>query len=108
MKIIPKVWGREEWLGNNDKYCGKLLFINKNAISSLHRHLIKQETFYCLSGEVELEVDNDVRRLTHRTPAVTLNPGMWHRFKGITEAELLEISTHHEDTDVERKEESQC
>ena len=33
-KHVPKGWGYEKWIVNNDKYCGKLLFFNKGKKKS--------------------------------------------------------------------------
>ncbi len=46
-----KVWGREEWLVNTDKYCGKFLNVDKGYRSSIHHHRNKDETFYLLEGK---------------------------------------------------------
>ena len=37
-----KAWGKEIWMVNNDKYCGKLLCFNKKSKFSMHYHLIKE------------------------------------------------------------------
>ncbi len=101
--IVDKVWGYEEWLVNNDKYCGKLLHIDEGAKCSYHYHPIKQETFYCLGGRVELTV-NGVEFLLEEP--YTINPNTPHSFYGITDAIILEVSTHHEEGDVVRLNES--
>ena len=52
MKEVKKVWGKEVWIANCPKYCGKLLYLDEGAVSSMHYHREKQETFYALSGQV--------------------------------------------------------
>lgn len=105
IKQVPKAWGKEEWIVNNKKYCGKLLHLNKGAWISLHLHPVKQETFYILSGLVYLIVEhNDYCLKTGET--VTILPGQKHQFTGMTHAIILEISTHHSDKDVVRFSES--
>ena len=99
MKEVKKVWGHEEWLVNNDKYCGKLLHLDKGAQCSFHYHPIKQETFHCLAGEVMLSVKGVEFLLKE---PYTINPDTTHSFYGITDAVILEISTHHSDSDVVR------
>ena len=50
LNIVDKVWGREEWIVNNEKYCGKKLILKKGYSCSMHHHKIKDETFYILSS----------------------------------------------------------
>lgn len=50
---IEKGWGGEDWIVNNELYCGKLLNFEKDKKMSLHYHRIKDETFYCI-GTVRL------------------------------------------------------
>jgi len=102
VKIVPKVWGCEEWIVNNDKYCGKLLKIKKGAQSSLHYHIKKMETFYCIKGQVRLEIDGKGYILNPYSRPKTILQGQMHQFGGISDATLLEISTHHDDNDVVR------
>lgn len=51
---VKKVWGDEQWLVNNEKYCSKFLNLNQGYTCSLHYHAIKDETFYVLTGTVEI------------------------------------------------------
>ena len=55
IKKVDKVWGSEEWIVNNDKYCGKILNLKKGFRGSVHHHKNKNETFYLLEGRVLLE-----------------------------------------------------
>jgi len=106
MKQVPKVWGSELWLVNEPEYCGKLLFLDKGATCSYHRHPVKKETFYALVGQVALTVDGRNYMLNPFSRPKTIQPGQLHQFHGITDAVIMEVSTHHEDTDVERISES--
>ncbi|MBA7655068.1 hypothetical protein ES703_62965 [subsurface metagenome] len=107
MQIVPKVWGRELIMANNDKYAGKILVIEKGGISSLHRHLVKDEAFYCLAGRVKLELDGKVFELSPGGEPVRIYPGQWHRFEGLEKSEVMEVSTPHYDSDVERRTKSE-
>ncbi len=107
--IVPKLWGREEWIVNGEKYCGKKLIFMQGYRFSLHYHKIKEESFYVLSGSVFLElVDQGVRSERILTPGdvVHVKPYVQHRITALTEAELFEFSTHHMDDDSYRLEES--
>ena len=105
-KRVLKKWGEELWLVNNDKYCGKLLMLKKGAESSYHCHKIKQETFYCLEGAAKLKVEGEDYDLVSSARPKTILPGEFHSFKGYAPTVILEISTHHDDSDVERQTES--
>jgi quercetin dioxygenase-like cupin family protein len=48
----PKNWGSETIIVNNDKYCGKKMFIAKNCYCSFHYHIVKDETFYVSRGKL--------------------------------------------------------
>ena len=52
VKHVPKGWGYEKWIVNNEKYCGKLLFFEKGKKCSWHYHKLKHETFYLHSGRI--------------------------------------------------------
>ena len=109
MEIHKKVWGQETWIVNNSEYCGKLLDVYGGASCSLHYHLAKHETFYCLSGRVILLLwpYYDPVEGTHLTQYRTLLAGdtidiprgLPHLFKADTESRIIEFSTHHDDND---------
>ena len=52
MEVHTKGWGYEEWVVNNDLYCGKKLVLFKNKKCSLHFHIKKDETFYIQKGVI--------------------------------------------------------
>lgn len=107
IKIVDKVWGREEWLANEDQYCAKYLFVNQGASCSMHYHPVKKETFICVRGELSIEIAGLFYDLTPDMKPVTILPGIHHQFFGKGENNvLLEVSTHHEDSDVVRLNES--
>src|SRR5579885_1468124 len=99
-KIVPKVWGAEYHLENLD-YCCKLLALNKGYCCSLHYHKLKTETFFILSGHVQLEVAES-SYLMIPGDRQRIYPGVEHRFTGLTDALILEVSTHDEPSDSYR------
>jgi mannose-6-phosphate isomerase-like protein (cupin superfamily) len=108
-KKVGKVWGTEWWVYNGP-YCFKLLVINPGFQCSLHLHPTKTETFIVASGEVFLE-QRDVRAFPYseilREGCIRhIEPKTPHRFGSTEGAVIFEISTHHEDSDVVRLEES--
>lgn len=107
MKEVEKVWGSELWVVNCE-YCGKLLYLDKGAKSSYHRHEIKKETFFCIEGEVALTIEGKEYKLLPLYQPITIKPGQLHSFRGITDATIIEFSTHHDDRDVVRLTESRA
>lgn len=106
MDVINKVWGKEIIIINCDKYCGKILVLDGGYVSSIHCHKVKQETFYCLSGELELCVEGSNYYLRAGDEPVTIYQNQYHWFSSKYGAEVLEISTTHSDDDVYRREHS--
>lgn len=105
---VPKLWGGEVWLVNNELYCAKYLLVHPGWACSLHRHAVKDETFIIEHGFIHLEFGNKKRYLRPGDSQRIL-PGTWHRFsndEGVAVARILEVSTMHSDADVERREES--
>ena len=100
---IEKLWGHETVLfPSRQKYCAKLLHLHKGAQSSHHRHPSKEESFYCLEGTAVLTVTGKSYMLTPFARPKTILPGEEHSFHGVTEAIILEVSTHDDPEDVER------
>ncbi len=100
VKEVARDWGTEIWIVNCDEYCSKLLYLPKGAQCGEHYHKLKKETFYCLKGQVALKVKDKDMIIDSFSKPITIRPTENHSFKGITNAILLEISTHHEDSDV--------
>lgn len=105
LAIVPKVWGYEKWLENNEKYCSKLLYINKGYQCSLHYHKKKDEMFIILKGNVRMEIDKKIMHMREGHFQRIL-PGTRHRFRGIEDSIIIEVSTHHEEEDSYRLEKS--
>ena len=105
--IIPKVWGYEEIIVSNDKYCGKYLHFNKGAKASLHYHNHKDETFKVLSGTFRLEIDNRSCFLGV-SDSIRIFSGEQHRLKCLEAGVILEISTADDPLDCVRLEPSKA
>ena len=103
-KEVQKKWGSEEWIANYD-YCGKKLVLNKGFRCSMHYHKNKDETFYILKGKVLMEIENE-KIIMLPSDSIRIKPGTKHRFTGLEDSEIIEFSTHHEDYDAYRDEES--
>ncbi len=103
MKIINKVWGHEEIIVNSSKYCGKKLVLKKGFRCSIHYHKEKDETFYVNKGKVLMEINNE-KRIMLPGDSLRILPNTKHRFTGLEDSEIIEFSTHHEDSDSYREE----
>ncbi len=99
---VKKVWGKEVWIANNNKYCGKLLCLDTNAVCSFHYHTKKTETFYCLNGEAVLRVGDTAYIMRSGSEPITIQPRERHQYWGIQNSILLEVSTPHNEKDVTR------
>lgn len=135
IQSVPKAWGQEEVVVNipdeyspyasdtvcgKAGYCGKMLHLRAGWQSSLHRHRYKDETFFVVRGRVRFEwedsegVMQEVVLDGEFRPAIRILPGTFHRFSAVTEdpiqagivASIVEFSTPHSDSDVERREQT--
>jgi len=127
---VKKIWGSEDWLINNEKYCAKFLNLDKGYECSLHYHCLKDEVFYVLAGEVELYYIDLMKNLREDLKHIILNgevssifvpeenlnkiiikqsqqfrvrQHVAHKFRSLTFAsKILEVSTTHSDNDSYR------
>lgn len=105
--IVSKLWGSEQWLENNDRYCAKFMSLKRGYQCSLHYHKEKDEMFIITKGHVRFELGDEIM---HLRPGdfVRVLVGTKHRFRGIEDSEFIEVSTHHDDADSYRIEESRA
>lgn len=104
--IVEKLWGQERILHNDRGYCMKELTINPGFKSSMHKHIVKEETFFVVAGIATIEFDDVVVELPPGNH-VTIKPGRWHRFwTKSPKCIVVEASTEHYDDDVVRREPS--
>ena len=106
--IEPKSWGYEEWIVNNDQYCGKRLHFDvKDGCTSLHFHVLKHETMYVESGSFHvIMIDrHGVHDSKYMGPGDSLEIPRFtpHRIIATkVPAVLVEFSTHHQNSDSYR------
>lgn len=110
-KSPSKSWGWEEWIVNNELYCGKRLhFEVLLGRTSLHFHAKKHETMYVESGSFTIyTVDTADAKVTahelQQGDSIVIPPLTPHRIVAASvPAVLVEFSTHHEDSDSHRVE----
>tara|TARA_R110001583_G_scaffold3293_35_gene21404 strand:- start:1771 stop:2148 length:378 start_codon:yes stop_codon:yes gene_type:complete len=104
---IPKGWGEELIIENNDMYCGKLLIFKKGCKFSMHYHLIKDETWYVDSGKfiyrwIDTETAEVVEQVLTKGDIVRQRPGQPHQLEAIEAGTVFEVSTEHFDVDSYR------
>jgi mannose-6-phosphate isomerase-like protein (cupin superfamily) len=103
--IIPKHWGAEMVLINNDIGCYKLLYLLPNKLGSKHFHKEKNEVFTCVKGNIRLEYEGVDPHYLSQDDSFVIQPYKWHRFCAIGEpAIILEVSDTHRDSDTFRHE----
>lgn len=108
IKHVPKKWGYEKWIVNCEKYCGKLLVINKGHKCSWHFHKLKDEVFYVQSGIAEIlyshqdDIKKAKTKILKKGQRFHVPIGMRHQIIAITQIELFEFSTQHFDSDSYR------
>ncbi len=112
MKYVSKSWGWELHICNNEKYCGKKLFIKQGWWLSFHHHNIKDEVLFVESGVIWFTNDESSflefptpAHVFTESPKLTVGhafhvvPGVKHQMQAIEDTVLFEFSTQHFDED---------
>ena len=104
---VIKGWGKEVIIANNDKYCGKLLCFKAGSKFSNHMHLVKSESFMILEGTIVFyyyDLTNADRKFVtlSKDDVIDIPVGCPHQIEALTDAIIVEVSTHHEDGDSYR------
>ena len=104
---VPKGWGEEIIIENNELYCGKILIFNAGCKFSMHYHMDKDETWWVEYGEfiyrwidTEMAEMNEVK--LEEGDIVRQRPGLPHQLEAISNGRIFEVSTPHEDSDSYR------
>jgi quercetin dioxygenase-like cupin family protein len=96
IEFVPKGWGFEKWIVNNEQYCGKLLYFVKGRKCSWHYHKIKDEILH-------YGYDDDINLAQKRTlkkgEKFHVPVGLRHRMYALEDTELFEFSTQHFEED---------
>jgi mannose-6-phosphate isomerase-like protein (cupin superfamily) len=98
VKRVEKPWGYElHWVRESAPYMGKLEHINAGARLSLQVHDQKQESWLLVSGRAMVVWENTSGELieTELQPGkgYSTQVGQKHRLVGITDADIVEVST---------------
>ncbi len=96
MRRIEKPWGYELVWAETDRYVGKVLHIRAGQRLSRQYHRVKDETLMVQAGEMDLEVGPAGSAETRRMkPGDVFHviPGTIHRMIGVTDVDVIEVST---------------
>lgn len=97
VRRVEKPWGYEVWFAVTEHYAGKIIHVAAGQELSLQYHRRKDESIYVVSGEMELELedeDGDVR--THRLQpgdCQRILVGRRHRMRALVDTDIFEVST---------------
>ena len=98
-KIVPKKWGYESHIINNEKFCLKYLVFYKGGKLSLHAHKVKTELFHCISGKFGLTLQYGTmeslqeKKLISAGDKIYLTPDTYHSLECFEEGIITEVST---------------
>lgn len=95
---IEKPWGYElHWVPADAPYMGKVLHVNKDARLSLQVHDNKSESWFLIGGQAKVVWDNNQSELVETVleagKGYTTKVGQRHRLVGITDCDIIEVST---------------
>ena len=98
VKRVEKPWGYElHWVQENKPYMGKIEHINAGARLSLQAHDQKQESWFLMSGRGKIVWENAQGELIETElesgKGYTCSLGQKHRLVGITDCDIIEVST---------------
>jgi mannose-6-phosphate isomerase-like protein (cupin superfamily) len=105
--VVPKGWGEEIIIENNEMYCGKILIFKEGCKFSMHYHMNKDETWWVEYGEfIYRWIDTETAEMNEvkleEGDVVRQRPGQPHQLEAISNGRIFEVSTHHEDSDSYR------
>ncbi len=98
-KKVDKPWGHEIWWARTERYVGKILHVKAGESLSLQYHHVKDETILIQSGKLLFETKpagdaGELRRIEMNPGDVFhITPGTVHRMTGITDVDIIEVST---------------
>jgi quercetin dioxygenase-like cupin family protein len=96
---VDKPWGYELWWARTDRYVGKLLHLKQGESLSLQYHNVKDETILLQSGRLLFETrpagaTGELQRLELEPgDVIHITPGTLHRMTGLSDCDILEVST---------------
>jgi mannose-6-phosphate isomerase len=96
MRRVDKPWGHEIVWAETGRYVGKILHVRAGQCLSRQYHRVKEETLMVEAGEMDLEIGPSGAFETRRLgPGEVFHvaPGTIHRMIGVTDVDVIEVST---------------
>lgn len=98
VKRVEKPWGYElHWVPEDFPYMGKILHINAGQRLSLQIHDAKRESWFLMNGRGKVIWDdkdgNMIETELQPGQGYTCSLGQKHRLAGITDCDIVEVST---------------
>lgn len=110
-----KEWGYTTKFFCNALFSAHHLEIKEGGFCSEHKHEFKTNEFYVMSGKLEIIIfrenpkhpmmpEVEDKTILTEGQSTAIPPGVWHKFKGITDVECIEV--YHvflQEPDIERR-----
>ena len=97
---VDKPWGFELILTSPDSpVTGKILHLNQGARLSYQYHEKKQENLILINGQAKIILDDQEKEMEPKK-GYLIKPLEKHRVQGITDCDIMEVSTKEEGTTV--------
>lgn len=98
VRKVEKPWGYElHWVPEDAPYMGKVLHIDQGKRLSLQVHDAKSESWYLIKGRAKVIWENSNDELIETElqygQGYTTHVGQKHRLCGITDCDIIEVST---------------
>jgi mannose-6-phosphate isomerase-like protein (cupin superfamily) len=98
IRKVVKPWGYElHFVPDNLPYMGKIMHIQAGKRLSLQKHDKKQESWIMLNGEAKVVWENQsgelIETILEKDRGYTCALGQKHRLVGVTDCDILEVST---------------
>jgi mannose-6-phosphate isomerase-like protein (cupin superfamily) len=98
VRRIEKPWGYElHWVPDDKPYMGKVIHVNAGARLSLQVHDEKQESWFIMNGRGKVVWENAQGEMIETEleagKGYTTEVGQKHRLVGITDCDIIEVST---------------
>lgn len=92
VRVVPKPWGREDWLVVGERIAMKRLIVGAGKRFSLQYHERKEEAWLIVRGRARVRLGE---RTVEVAPGAVIHvrPGTVHRVEGLEETEFIEVST---------------
>src|SRR5579872_2781083 len=103
VRKVEKPWGYElHWVPEGMPYMGKVLHINAGCRLSLQVHDVKRESYWLVSGECNLILENSKGELEtvsmQKGVGYTTSAGQKHRHQAVTNCDIVEVSMPEQGT----------